>query len=125
MYRDLRSSNNLFHWNLFDNSVERNLAGGLELSLPYVWQYNENFTHSVTLYNNTWRNNHQFALTVGGHFARFNLTHSVFEDNICRSGLLTVQGMEKRMWIYRNTIERNSGIFMVEFKADSLSLIHI
>ncbi|XP_054261454.1 protein bark beetle-like isoform X2 [Macrosteles quadrilineatus] len=121
--RDLRSSNNLFHWLLSDDSIERNHAGGLELSLPYVWQYNENFTHSVILHNNTWRNNQQYAAVIGGHFTRFNMTRNVFEDNVCRSGLVSVQGMEKQMWLHGNTIERNTGTFMVEFKADSQSEI--
>lgn len=121
--RDLRNSNNLFHWHLHDNSVERNSAGGLEISLPYVWQYNENFTHSVRLHNNTWRNNNQFGIVVSGHFARLNITLNVFEDNICRTGLISIQGMEKRLLITKNTIERNSGTFMLEFKADSQSEI--
>lgn len=47
--KDLRSSNNLFHYVLQDTAVERNAAGGMEITLPYVWQYNENFTHSVFL----------------------------------------------------------------------------
>lgn len=70
-HRDLRGSNNLFHWLLKDNSIERNKRGGFSVSLPYVWQYNENFTHSVVLLNNTWRNNNNFSVVVGGHFARY------------------------------------------------------
>lgn len=51
------------------------------------------------------------------------MTRNVFEDNVCRSGLVSVQGMEKQMWLHGNTIERNTGTFMVEFKADSQSEI--
>jgi hypothetical protein len=58
--RDMRSSNNLFHWVMQDNTVERNAAGGFHVSLPYVWQYNENFTHSLYLANNTFRGNKDF-----------------------------------------------------------------
>jgi hypothetical protein len=58
--RDMRSSNNLFHWVMQDNTVERNAAGGFHVSLPYVWQYNENFTHSLFLANNTFRGNKDF-----------------------------------------------------------------
>lgn len=51
------------------------------------------------------------------------MTQNVFEENVCRSGLVSVQGMEKRMWLHRNSVERNTGTFMVEFKADSQSEI--
>lgn len=121
--RDLRSSNNLFHWILQDNSIERNNAGGFDVSLPYVWQYNENFTHSLYLANNTWRSNEKFAFVVDGHFAQFNLTKNVFSDNQCKSGLISIRGMEKKMKIDRNRIERNTGTFMIEFRADSQSEI--
>ncbi|KAL1117916.1 hypothetical protein AAG570_004229, partial [Ranatra chinensis] len=121
--RDLRNSTNLFHWNLNDNSIERNSYGGLELSLPYVWDYNENFTHTVRLINNTWRNNRMFTVSVGGHFSHLNISDCLFEENVCRNGLLSVQGMEKQIRISNNVIERNTGMFMVEFKADSQSEI--
>ena len=45
--KDLRDSNNLYHWVLRENVFERNSGGGMDISLPYVWQYNENFTHTV------------------------------------------------------------------------------
>jgi hypothetical protein len=45
--KDLRDSNNLYHWVLRENTFERNLGEGLDIMLPYVWQYNENFTHTV------------------------------------------------------------------------------
>lgn len=122
-YRDLRNSTNLFHWLLSDNSIERNSQGGLEVSLPYVWSYNENFTHSIFLRNNTWRNNRNFGLNIGGHFARVNISENLFEENKCKIGLISLQGMEKMLNIRRNTIERNSGSYMIEFKADSQSEI--
>lgn len=52
-----------------------------------------------------------------------NITRNVFEDNICRNGLISLQGMEKRLLISKNIIERNTGTFMLEFKADSQSEI--
>ncbi|XP_014255547.1 protein bark beetle [Cimex lectularius] len=121
--RDLRNSTNLFHWNLNDNSIERNSYGGFEILLPYVWDYNENFTHSVSLRNNTWRNNRQFGIIVGGHFSDVNITNSEFVENICKIGLISIQGMEKRMKISNNIIEKNVGVFMLQFKADSQSEI--
>jgi hypothetical protein len=119
----VRNSTNLFHWRLHDNSIERNSYGGFEIALPYVWDYNENFTHSVLITNNTWRNNRNFIMTVGGHFAHFNLTDSLFEENKCKAGLISIQGMEKKMKIRNNLIEKNTGSYMIEFKADSQSEI--
>ena len=122
-FRDQRSSNNLFHWILQDNAIERNKGGGFDVSLPYVWQYNENFTHSLYISNNTWRNNKNFKYILDGHYAQLNLTHNVFEDNQCKSGLVSIRGMEKRMKIAYNRIVRNTGTYMVEFRADSHSEI--
>ncbi|CAG2056497.1 unnamed protein product [Timema podura] len=121
--RDLRNSNNLFHWILQSTTLERNAAGGLDVSLPYVWQYNENFTHSLYLTNNTFRNNKEFSFIVDGHFALVNLTSNVFDANQCKTGLISIRGMEKKMRIDNNRLENNLGKFMVEFRADSQSEI--
>lgn len=121
--RDMRQSNNLFHWVLQDNTIERNQGGGFEVSLPYVWQYNENFTHSLYFDNNTWQSNVQFGFVIDGHFARFNMTKNRFENNRCKTGLISIRGMEKKMMIRDNKIEQNTGSYMVEFRADSQSEI--
>lgn len=82
---DLHRSNNLFHWFLHHNTIERNGYGGFEIELPYVWQYNENYTHSVRLENNTWRNNNKFSVLINGHYAETNLTNNIFLENHCLS----------------------------------------
>ncbi|XP_059051409.1 protein bark beetle isoform X2 [Achroia grisella] len=121
--RDLRSSNNLYHYILQDNTIERNKFGGFDVALPYAWQYNENFTHSIYMHNNTWRNNLNFALVVDGHFTEINFTRNTFTDNNCKTGLIAIRGMEKKMRIEGNLIERNNGQFMVQFFMDSQSEI--
>lgn len=121
--RDMRNSNNLFHYILQDNSIERNMAGGFEISLPYVWNYNENFTHSIYVNNNTWRNNEQFSFIIDGHYSAVNLSKNSFSDNSCKTGLISIRGMEKKMKIDGNNIQRNNGKYMVEFRADSQSEI--
>ncbi|XP_072155093.1 protein bark beetle isoform X2 [Bemisia tabaci] len=121
--RDLHRSNNLFHWFLHHNTIERNGYGGFEIELPYVWQYNENYTHSVRLENNTWRNNNKFSVLINGHYAETNLTNNIFLENHCLTGLVSISGMEKKLLIKHNTIERNVGTFMIEFKIDSQSEI--
>ncbi|XP_033297170.1 protein bark beetle [Bombus bifarius] len=121
--RDARHSNNLFHWIMQDSTIERNRRGGFEVILPDVWQYNENFTHTLYFDNNTWRNNEQFGFVVDGHYATLNMSNNRFEGNQCKTGLISIQGMEKKMQINNNYIESNTGGYMVEFKADSQSEI--
>ncbi|XP_015436907.1 PREDICTED: protein bark beetle [Dufourea novaeangliae] len=121
--RDARYSNNLFHWIMQDSTVERNRRGGFDVLLPDVWQYNENFTHTLYFDNNTWRNNEQYSFIVDGHYATLNISHNRFEGNRCKTGLISIRGMEKKMQINNNRIESNTGVYMVEFKADSQSEI--
>ncbi|XP_023022507.2 C-type lectin domain-containing protein bark beetle isoform X1 [Leptinotarsa decemlineata] len=121
--RDMRSSNNLFHYVFQDNTIESNKGGGLDMSLPYVWQYNENFTHSIYMDNNTWSNNKNFEITVDGHFAVVNITNSVFQDNNCKKGLLALKGMEKKLLIMNNKFVNNNGLYVVEFSSNSQSEI--
>ncbi|KAL9707408.1 hypothetical protein quinque_010926 [Culex quinquefasciatus] len=121
--KDLRSSNNLFHYVLQDTTVESNSFGGLELSLPYVWQYNENFTHSVFLGNDTWVRNRRFGVVIDGHYAAVNISSNIFMDNVCAHGLIGFKGMEKKLRIDNNRIVKNSGKYLVEFRSDSQSEI--
>lgn len=121
--RDMRASNNLFHYILQDDTIERNAADGFHVNLPYVWQYNENFTHSVYMNNNTWRNNKNFEIIVDGHFAIVNITRNLFSDNYCNQGLLSLRGMEKKMLINYNKFENNNGRYIVDFSSDSQSEI--
>ncbi|CAH0560148.1 unnamed protein product [Brassicogethes aeneus] len=121
--RDMRSSNNLFHYVLKDNTIERNAAGGFDISLPYVWQYNENFTHTVYMDNNTWANNRQFEWVVDGHFCSVNVTREVYKNNNCKTGLFTIKGMEKKMLLRRNQFIENNGLYVVQFSTSSQSEI--
>ena len=121
--KDLRDSNNIFHWVLRENKFERNNGGGLDVSLPYVWQYNENFTHTVHIDSNHFQNNKGFGLTVGGHFARVYFVNNTLLENNCQDGLLKLSGMEKETWIFNNNIQLNDGVFMAEVDTDSQSEI--
>lgn len=120
--RDLRSSNNLFHW-VMNRTNFYNNNGGIDLRLPYVWDYNENYTHSVVIANCTFKGNKNFKLHIDGHFARFNATRNVLENNECASGegVFTVAGMEKEMLIRKNEFRNNRGKYVVEFKLESHS----
>ncbi len=121
--KDLRDSNNLYHWVLRENLFERNSGGGMDISLPYVWQYNENYTHTVHFDSNRAFNNKDFGITVSGHFARVYVVNNTMFDNFCHEGLLALRGMEKESWIFANNIQNNDGTYMVEFEMDSHSEI--
>lgn len=121
--RDMRASNNIFHYVLQDDTIERNRAGGFDINLPYVWQYNENFTHSVYMDNNTWKHNRKFKFNIDGHFSYVNLTRNVFSDNTCASGLISIGGMEKKLLIRENKFTGNTGKFIIEFVSSSQSEI--
>ena len=121
--KDLRDSNNIYHWVLRENKFERNKGGGLEVGLPYVWQYNENFTHTVHIDSNNFQNNQDFGISVGGHFARVYIVNNTLLENSCHEGLITLNGMEKESWIFANNIQINDGIYMVELDMDSQSEI--
>lgn len=95
----------------------------MEISLPYVWQYNENFTHSVYLGNDTWMRNKNFGVQISGHFAVVNITGNLFRENECLTGLIGFRGMEKKLKIDGNQISHNNARYLIEFRADSLSEI--
>lgn len=119
--RDVRESNNLFNWILEDVVMQNNGGGGINLVLPYVWQYSENFTHTVYVNASTFVSNAQFGFQVDGHFARINVTYSKFEQNTCHKGVMSLKGMEKELFIHDNEIISNIGSYVVEFDTDSQS----
>ena len=87
----MRDSNNLYHWVLRENLFERNSGGGFDVALPYVWQYNENYTHTVHLDSNRVFSNKDFGIVVDGHFARVYVVNNTFFDNFCHDGLLALR----------------------------------
>ncbi|CAM1311440.1 Uncharacterised protein g5687 [Pycnogonum litorale] len=119
--RDVRNSNNIFHWKVNDSAFENNLDKGVMLNLPYVWQYNENYTHTINITDNAFRNNVNFGFSLAGHFARVEIKRNNFIQNRCFRGLIDVVGMEKDMTIEGNNITYNRGHHMVRFNIDSHS----
>lgn len=93
------------------------------MALPYVWEYNENFTHSVYMDNNSWTNNRNFEIIIDGHFAIVNITNNVFKENKCKGGLFAIKGMEKKLLITRNEFTNNNGLYVVQFSCNSQSEI--
>jgi hypothetical protein len=117
--RDIRSSNNLFHWVINNSIIEDNSNGGVFIKLPYVWKYNENYTHSLSINNNTFINNRNFEFSIDGHFARINMTQNLLKDNHCKIGLISIAGMEKEMLIFDNVMVQNFVQFVVELNLQS------
>ncbi|KAF8773809.1 Protein bark beetle like protein [Argiope bruennichi] len=117
--RDIRNSNNLFHWTINTTVFEFNEEGGVDIRLPYVWQYNENYTHSFSMHDCALRNNRKFEFSIGGHFARVNISRCLFQNNICKRGILSFSGMEKELLIESNNIKDNSAVFGIEFNLQS------
>ncbi|XP_022702857.1 protein bark beetle-like isoform X3 [Varroa jacobsoni] len=117
--RDIRSSNNLYHWTLVNCTLADN-QGGVLIRLPYVLHYNENFTHSVVFDGNSYRDN-RCGIQVDGHFARVNITRNQLMGNQCPKGVLTIGGMEKEFLVAYNVIERNIARYAVEIFINSHS----
>ncbi|XP_035215433.1 protein bark beetle-like, partial [Stegodyphus dumicola] len=117
--RDIRNSNNLFHWTINNTLIENNAEGGIDIRLPYVWQYSENFTHSFAMHNCSLRRNRGFEFSISGHFARINISQNIFENNICKKGILSFLGMEKELLIEDNFISNNSAAHGIEFNLQS------
>jgi len=82
--RDTQNSLNVFKWELTGNSIERNLKDGIQLTLPYLYSYDENVTHIVIIDNNTFVHNSNLNLNIGGHFAILNITHNTIQNNVCK-----------------------------------------
>ena len=95
----------------------------MDVSLPYVWQYNENYTHTVHVDSNRMIKNKDFGLTISGHFARVYIVNNTIADNFCHDGLIALRGMEKESWVFGNNIQFNDGVYMVDVDMDSHSEI--
>lgn len=82
--RDTQTSLNVFKWELTGNSFERNIKDGIQLTLPYLYSYDENITHIVIINNNTFVHNSNLRINIGGHFTKLNITRNVIQNNICK-----------------------------------------
>lgn len=114
--RDLRNSNNHFHWILGRNQFQGN-RDGVKIAFPFVWQSND--SHSSYIHNNTFRNNSNFHFNIDGYYAQIHILENTFELNLCTKGLMNFLGMEKEMFIHRNVIGQNKCQFLVEFDITS------
>ncbi|GAB6022030.1 hypothetical protein CHUAL_006179 [Chamberlinius hualienensis] len=117
--KDLHGGHNLFHWIVCHNQFQNNNGGGVELSLPYTAEYSSRTYHTAYLANNTFNDNRNFKLNVGGHYAKVELWLNRISNNVCYKGLLSFTGTEKEILIWENVFERNICEFVVEFYANS------
>lgn len=117
--RSISNSNNVFHWSINETAFEYNKGGGINIVLPYYWPYDANLSHTVEINNNSFQKNSQFEFILGGHFAMLNITKNTLKENKCKNGMLSLQGMEKKMLIAYNTIEYNTCSRIVEVDIQS------
>lgn len=117
--RDIRYSNNVFHWSISETNFELNKGGGVNILLPYYWQYDANMSHTIEIYNNSFSKNNQYELSIEGHYTLLNMSHNTFKENRCRRNLISIAGMEKRMVISGNVIEYNTCGQIIEINMNS------
>lgn len=117
--RDIRYSQNVFHWSIYDTMLEQNRGGGISIVLPYYWRYDINLSHTVEISNNSFTKNVNFELAVDGHFAKINFTSNNVRENRCRSKLIGLSGMEKQVLFKYNSIEYNVCNRILDFNIQS------
>lgn len=117
--QDTFPANNVFHWLMADNNVIDNRRGGFEIALPRPGNHITDERNSVFIRNNTFTTNRNFAIIIGGHFARLEARFNRLMDNVCQRGLWSVEGTEKEILIEENLFERNRCKFILEVNADS------
>ena len=107
-----------FSNNVWSYVVERsrwmgNLAGGLEMDLPFVskrfdWRYEKGLDHALLFRNNDFSNNKHFQFRISGYYAQTTIQRNTFSENQCRRGLILLEGMEKQLNVLNNSMLRNS-----------------
>lgn len=117
--RDLRQAHNVFHWSINDTLFQGNRGGGINIVLPYFWRYDRNLSHTIEINNNTFLRNNLHELVIDGHFVIMNMTKNVFRENKCKTGLISLMGMEKLMSIRNNIMEQNTCNKIVEINIQS------
>lgn len=117
--RDIRQTHNVFHWTINDTSFISNRGGGVNIVLPFYLRYDLNLSHTMQFHNNSFLRNSQFEFAIDGHFSFVDITRNIFKENKCRESIISVQGMEKVMYIGQNIIEENSCDRIVELSIHS------
>lgn len=114
-------ANNVWKWNISYLEISGCQSGGFEIELPRVNDLLERQHHSVTFVQSKVHNNQNFAFGVLGYYARVNISNNNFYDNVCRRGLMTLDGMEKELTFNENRLENNNCKYAVDFDLKSHS----
>ena len=114
-------ANNVWKWNVSYVEISGCQSGGFEIELPRVNDMHERKSHSVTFTQSKAFNNQNFAFGVLGYYAFVNISNNNFYDNVCRTGLMTLNGMEKALNFNNNRMENNNCKYMVDFDLKSHS----
>ena len=124
LYRYHEHSNTLWHYEIRNNKFQNNKQSILRLYLPRIYRFALrldwiNQSHTINIRNNEFSRNTLFEMSIDGYYAQMNLTKNLFQDNVCRQGLVRLSGTEKDFFIYNNHVERNTADYLFELEAKS------
>jgi hypothetical protein len=117
-------SNIIWHFEIINNRFVGNLKNNIRITLPRLYRFAikndyENRTHTIKIHNNEFAQNKQFEFNIDGYYAQMNITHNIFKENKCKTGLVQTSDTEKDFLVHNNRIEQNEGSFMFNFDAKS------
>ncbi|KAK0410181.1 hypothetical protein QR680_004996 [Steinernema hermaphroditum] len=123
-HRDLFASANVFHWNLWSNTFEKNRGSGLTIHLPDTYDLLAKKAHSFLMTENRFQNNTGMFMKLSGYYTFANISSNNFTDNFATPsrGILEITGMEKNMVIERNRFLNNWGPWLIKVNIESHSL---
>ncbi|CAD5229908.1 unnamed protein product [Bursaphelenchus xylophilus] len=120
-HRDLFASANIFHWNFWSNTFENNTDSGVNVVLPDTYDLLSHKEHTFWMTENRFQGNTGFYINLGGYHCFANISSNNVTDNFARPdlGIMSLNGMEKRLVMERNRFFNNWGHWMVRIDTDS------
>lgn len=107
-------ANNVWQWTIANTYMLRTQNGGVEIEVPRVNDESERLKHSVSIRDSVFRDNKNFVFAVAGYYADVTIHNNLFDNNMCKLGLITISGMEKNQTLINNKITNNIGRHMMD-----------
>uniref|UniRef100_A0A183G227 SRCR domain-containing protein n=1 Tax=Heligmosomoides polygyrus TaxID=6339 RepID=A0A183G227_HELPZ len=121
-HRDLFSSANIFHWNIWSNTFANNTNSGVAVRLPDTYDLLAKLEHSFWMTENRFENNDNLYILLDGFYAFANISSNNFTDNFSFEGLMELRGVEKKLVLERNRFITNKATWMVKMAITSQSV---
>uniref|UniRef100_A0A0N4ZT88 SRCR domain-containing protein n=1 Tax=Parastrongyloides trichosuri TaxID=131310 RepID=A0A0N4ZT88_PARTI len=123
-HRDEFASANVFHWNFWSNTFEKNKGSGVFVHLPDSYNLLQRKNHSFLMTENRFQNNTDFHIHLKGFYSFVNISSNNFTDNKCdnKYGILEISGMEKQMIMEKNRFLKNYGKWIIRVNIESHTL---